>query len=381
MTRWPIHPPPVAGEALTSWLRRIATEYRLSIDDLIFDLGFVLDPDTDLDMDVPAGLIEQLSLRSGVSGERIQMMSIRGYVPWLVDDLSPAPEAFATYARQFSVLLAPRRRRKRAVGPWTAWRAQQRYHRFCPVCLAQAAPVYPYQLFWSWPVMLTCPFHHCRLEEFSGVHGHYDCLEPLAPPSTVYSLDHPVVVMDRRTWQGLTCGYVDLPRRRVHAGVWFRLLRTIVDELCATVSECGVAAAITQQVWARTGHEYRAGLSIWRVYERLTMAQQHQVLEASATAICLLENSDIAGRGHQAALFLPEPEVDIAPGRLRQRNPPVSAWVKLWPALTEAIEEAQQDPYAARRLFNFIVAYRRRDEKYVQSVRDNFEDLGISLKY
>lgn len=40
MTRWPVHPPPVIGEALTSWLRRIATEYHLSVDDLIFDLGF-----------------------------------------------------------------------------------------------------------------------------------------------------------------------------------------------------------------------------------------------------------------------------------------------------------------------------------------------------
>ncbi|MCT1464718.1 hypothetical protein [Corynebacterium sanguinis] len=49
--------------------------------------------------------------------------------------------------------------------------------------------------------------------------------------------DHPVSVMDERTWQALTIGYVDLPRRRVHAGIWFRLLRTIIDELGATRSE------------------------------------------------------------------------------------------------------------------------------------------------
>lgn len=381
MMRWPIHPPPVEGEALTSWLGRIATEYHLSVDDLLFDLGCVLDSDADLDLDVPAGLIEELSLRTGVSGERIQMMSMRGYVPWLIDDLSPAPEAFATYTRQFSVLLPPGRRRTYATGPWMAWRAYRRYHRFCPVCLTRSAPAYPYQLFWSWPVILTCPFHHCRLEPFTGVHGHYDYLEPLTPPSTVYPPDHPVVVMDRRTWQGLTCGYVGLPRRRVHVGIWFRLLRTIIDELCTAISDCGVAAPVIQEVWGQTGQDYRAGLAMWRPYERLPMVQQHQLLEAAATAIHLLENSVLAGRGRQSVLFLPEPEVDTDPGRPTPTKPsPVSAWPELWSALTAAIEEARRDPDAAHRLFNFAVG-RRTDEKHVHNVRDTFEELGISPNF
>ena len=96
----------------------------------------------------------------------------------------------------------------------------------------------------------------------------------------------------------------------------------------------------------------------------------------------LLESSDLIGRGQQAALFLPEPDVEVHPGRPRSMRPsPVSAWVELWPALTDAIEEAQRDPEMARRLFNFIVALRRKDEKYVQSVRDNFGDLGIPTNF
>jgi hypothetical protein len=37
--------------------------------------------------------------------------------------------------------------------------------------------------------------------------------------------------MDRRTGEALTTGIVTLPRRPVHAGLWFRLLRTLLDEV------------------------------------------------------------------------------------------------------------------------------------------------------
>lgn len=100
------------------------------------------------------------------------------------------------------------------------------------------------------------------------------------------------------------------------------------------------------------------GLWIWCLCEHLTMAQQHQ-----------------------ASLVLPEPEVKVDPGLPRFMKPsPVSAWSELWPALTAATEDAQQDPYAARRLFNFIVG-RRADVKHIHNVRNTFEDLGISTNF
>ena len=41
----------------------------------------------------------------------------------------------------------------------------------------------------------------------------------------------PVLSMDRRTEQALSAGSVDLPGRAVHAGVWLRVLRTLIDEV------------------------------------------------------------------------------------------------------------------------------------------------------
>lgn len=79
--RWPLHPRPVLGEALTSWLHRIADGYGITVDDLAFDIGYSLDGDADLDLAPPEGLIEALAIRTGVSSDRIHLMSISGYTP------------------------------------------------------------------------------------------------------------------------------------------------------------------------------------------------------------------------------------------------------------------------------------------------------------
>jgi hypothetical protein len=42
--------------------------------------------------------------------------------------------------------------------------------------------------------------------------------------------------MDRRTHEGVTTDQVTLPRRTVHVSVWFRLLRTVLDEINTPIS-------------------------------------------------------------------------------------------------------------------------------------------------
>ncbi|MFX7849578.1 TniQ family protein, partial [Acinetobacter baumannii] len=60
-----------------------------------------------------------------------------------------------------------------------------------------------------------------------------------------------IATMDRRTWQALTTGHVELPRRRIHAGLWFRLLRTLLDELNTPLSACGTYAGYLRLIWER----------------------------------------------------------------------------------------------------------------------------------
>lgn len=153
----------------------------------------------------------------------------------------------------------------------------------------------------------------CRLEIYEGAPGYYygwlqDPPAPREPSPAIQS-------MDARTWQALTTGGVESPRRHVHAGMWFRLLRTLIDELGATLKESG--HRLTRQVWEHAGHPPRAGQLVWHPYEALPLKVQLQSLEAAATAIDLLENATLTGQGRQAALLLPEPEVAIDSGRRR----------------------------------------------------------------
>jgi hypothetical protein len=60
--RWPLHPRPLAGEALSSWLRRVAAAYGLYVDDLlVHDLGYQSMSSEQLDLGPQNSLLEQLS--------------------------------------------------------------------------------------------------------------------------------------------------------------------------------------------------------------------------------------------------------------------------------------------------------------------------------
>lgn len=387
--RWPLHPAPVDGEALTSWLRRIARQYDLSENDLVVDLGYVPDRTVQLDVAAPDGVVDQLALRTGVSRDRIQMMSLSGYTPWLIDDLAPVPDGFSTYTRQLAVLLPAGRRRDRTAASWRAWTSSpgSQRQRLCPQCVAEAAVPRPYLLAWSWPLLLTCPLHHCFLESHEGARGYYFWMGARPPQPRPLPDDHPVSVMDERTWQALTIGYVDLPRRRVHAGIWFRLLRTIIDELGATRSECGAAQCLIQAVWEHLDYPFRAGQRSWRPYERLSFIQQQHTLQAAAAAMHLLETGVLTGRGPDAVLFLPEPETFVPPGRLVRKKPPVKQepsaaelMQKAYDSLDAMIDKARYDPVTAQHFLE-LMTYPPGDEDSRQHVRNSLTHLGIPLEF
>ncbi len=90
--------------------------------------------------------------------------------------------------------------------------------------------------------------------------------------------------MDAWIWQAITAGWVDLPRCRVHTAVRFQLLRTLLDELGATIAECSMARSAVRQVWEMTDHPARAGQYRWRPYEQPPAAAQGQTLEVAAAA-------------------------------------------------------------------------------------------------
>ncbi len=375
--RWPLHPAPQEGEALSSWLNRVAACYQMDVHELlVHDLGHSqLD---DLDTAPPTSLLTALAQRSSVEVERLRVMSLAGWVPWLLDSLDDSlPAALETYAFQCSVLLP--KRKARSITRWRAWLPSQPMRRACPLCLNDPANQ-AVLLVWQLPLMLSCPLHGCWLASYWGLPGRYlqwDNAEAAPRPANAA-----IASMDRRTWQALTTGFVELPRRRIHAGLWFRLLRTLLDELNTPLSHCGSSAGCIRQVWEQCGHPLRAGQSLWRPFEVLAPAVQVQMLEAAATAIVLIESRALLPRGEHVALFLTEPPTGFTNG-LPEKKPkpqPVNHWQRAAQAIGEAIMEARHNPETARSLFA-LASYGRRDHESLERLRLTFANEGIPLEF
>lgn len=194
--RWPLHPAPREGEALSSWLNRVAACYHMDVHELLaHDLGH--DRLDDLDTAPPLSLLMALAQRSGVELERLRGMSLAGWVPWLLDSLDDSlPAALETYAFQCSVLLP--KRKARSIARWRAWLTNQPMHRACPLCLNDPANQ-AVLLVWQLPLMLSCPKHGCWLESYWGLPGRYlqwDNAEAAPRPANEL-----IACMDRRTWR------------------------------------------------------------------------------------------------------------------------------------------------------------------------------------
>ena len=279
--RWPLHPRPGHGEALSSWLHRLATVYEMGADELVrHDLtppgAPALGPIRSLDMEVPSELIATLAERTGVPEQRLRRMTVAGWVPWLLDSLQPEPSpgvAFETYVRQDSVLLTFKERPHREVTNWQAWlplnSKNRPISRACPTCVEPATSgAFQLPLIAQLPLTLTCPQHGCRLEPAIGSYTflgweHGETHARAAPGQ--------ITVQDARTDEALSTGMVVLPRRTIHIGVWFRLMRTVIEELSIPLSKLRVGPRRTiEHIWQRTGHPVRGGIvGAARTYETL----------------------------------------------------------------------------------------------------------------
>lgn len=385
--RWPLHPPPSEGEALTSWLSRLAEVYGLSVEELIrhnlAPPGLDL-PDhhtSALDLSPPSGVLPALAERTGVPLDQLRHMTVAGQAPWLLDTLDPEPlpgAAFDTYVHQDSVLLTAKERPHRQVPSWRAWLPAdpKRWprRRACPTCMSTAASAV-FTLASQLPLTLSCPQHGCRLEPVSGALGNFILWEKQDTHATTAST--PVIAMDRRTHDGLRTGTVTLPRRSVHVGVWFRLLRTIIDELTAPVSTLRIRShRSVRLIWHAAGHPVRAGMvAPWRPYEALPWPKQQMLLEAAAATLDLIKTGEVTAHGTLAPLLTPEPHRPVYDGTPPAPRPR-DYWQEIRDAMDKAIALAQEDPVAARQLLSTLSALTRSEATF-QRIRDDLIVLGI----
>lgn len=356
--RWPLHPQPGPLESLSSWLGRLAEPYEMPVVDLLRNLGH-LDPavPSDLDADPPTALLAALADRTGVHPDRLRAMTLAGHVPWLFDMLPVPPhhaqQVFDTYVRDNSVLFARSAaghhvlgyRRRDWAGPWLLTRPT--VPRVCPVCAE--APDRGTALVWRLALMTSCAEHGCRLQDV--VHVRTSLL--LGEPARVEPPDAARGALDQYTHQALTTGRVALPGREVHAGVWFRMLRSLLHEVSlAPGSQTADARGVLRQIWQATGHRERAGLNVWRPYEEMDDGMRDAMLDAAAAAVRLAADGAITARGRLGSALQAPPRGYVYGGD--KPPPPHRRPQDFATAVQEALAWACADPGAARQLLGLL---------------------------
>ncbi|MGN2642440.1 TniQ family protein [Nocardia takedensis] len=361
--RWPVHPRPSALESLSSWTDRLAGLYAVKVADLLGpNLGVLVSIPDVLDTDPPAQVFTALAQRTGVPAGQVRALTLPGWVPWLFDAY-PLPErdaedGFYTYVRQFSVLLAPGEAprfevssRRRWRGPWIP---SHPLRRSCPRC--EAGPDPARALIWQLPLTVSCPEHRDRLAsnveifaaEVAGV-----AYEPVP-------VGDPVAKLDDYTRQAFCDGAVRLPGRAVHAGVWFRLLRCLLDELSLAGTTVSLSSReLLAQVWDATGEPIRAGLRTWQPYESLEWDTQEKLLRAAATALELAADQRIHPRGSLSGLLTEPRPVPVYDGDSPWPPPPDRAdraWWNVVRAMNTWRARAVVDADAARAMLRMLIA-------------------------
>ncbi|TDO30241.1 TniQ protein [Kribbella sp. VKM Ac-2527] len=384
--RWPLHPRPEPGEALSSWLERTARLYGMSVAVLLrHNLGSAsaLLGDAEaasLDWDPPTAVLTALGERTGVPPGELRRMTMAGWVPWLTDTLDAGDHrqaVFDTYVRQDSVLLAPGEAGCNTAQRFRTWRGPwlpaHPLRRVCPECAKD--PQRGTALMWRLPIMTGCATHACRLEPERDVNLAAHGLAPLIPAS----VDPLVVELDRRTHEGVTTGMVTLPGRAVHVGVWFRLLRTLLDEVSMSLSRVGVRSRLTlERVWQATGRPVRAGLTVWRPYEQLDWPLQEAMLHAAAVALRLAADRRIAPRGTLGSALAEPPHERVYDGddpRPRMAVPDLTTAVDAW------LATARTGPEPAGHLLRLLTAFDPSPANFAKQLHFLISQAGIPAEF
>lgn len=375
---WPLHPRPFEAEALSSWLDRVAAVYDFSLEDLlIYDLGYELST-YDLDYNPSNKLLEIISHRSHLSFDRLYRMTFRSWMPFILDPHELAPHRFETYVFQYLFLLSSYASSYSVAANWRPWFGHCETVRACQLCLESNLKGVIH-LSWKLPFMMTCPLHKCRLQaciNYSRGYVYWKKEEVMDHPVT-----KDILTMDRRTQQALMTGKVDLARGSIHAGVWFRFLRSLLNELSLPLSCHRARRTDIEKIWHQCGYPLRAGLHIWKPYEYLSLPLQMMLLEASATAMGMFEAGKLQVSGKFFRLFLPDPmsEDDWPPGHL-EFVPMISQSRSFEDLFDQAVAKAKTDREAAQEL-RALYLWGRKDPDVIKQIDAIFLKLGIPFDF
>ncbi len=378
--RFPLRPLPLPEEALSSWIARLAAAMGVGNEDvLVAGLDMPLLTDDQLDYQPPLTLLTRLAARTTVPVDALRAMMMEGYVPLLIDQLTPAPDLMQTYTNQHWFFVRPEGRalqRSQDLVPWQASVPPRLWT--CPRCLRDDARPYR-RLYWRLAWMGSCPAHGVLLEERPGLLW--------APASVQTTVAHPdLLFLDGLTLQAITGGTVVLPNgRRLHGGSWVRMVRAVIDELDLTMQEAQQARGTLRVFWTTHGLGYRAGVGRPRPFEMHPPERQRLLLTVAGTALRMLCTGEVASRSPWATLLAPcAPQDDLVSHPVqssggRHNTWGLSAQPTLGALLQQWVEVCRADPASAVQMRQWLLAGSRRHPDPVAHVDQLLTELGIPL--
>lgn len=363
-TRLPIHPQPLPQEALSSWLWRLADAYDMGVSEFAEAALGINRPDIELvDFWPSAALIKKLAERTGVPSGRIRAMTIAAYVPYLLDSLTPQNGIFSNYCCQFGAFENPAQRIRPVRSawwlPWLSGDLAGGRMVGCIHCLRSDRRRFG-RLHWRANWMASCPEHGVLLQAASPA-------EQSEYPAPIES-DAVLATLDGLTLQAVTKGRVRLPGGRiVHGGLWLRVLRGVIDEICRPRRMKDPARPSVEAAWAAADLPYRHALGRWGIYEKLGRLERANVLKVAALAMRPLIRA-----GFQPLKTSTRP-LETAASRVLVRN------FELMPIEIENITmlARENDDVAIdlRRMLN----YQPRSAQFVAQTDETLKSLGIPV--
>lgn len=301
-TLWPIHTRPLPEEALSSWLKRVSKQLGCTTRDLlVYDLGLANQCDYQLDMESQQDLASRLTAKTGVPIDQIYSMNVGSLVPMVLDTLSRSYEYARDYIGGFEVIRGPRSKMELSWGLWKPWVSSYRDGELlvCPFCLKNGEPYL--RLHWRMSFVLTCPGHRLWLQRFKLTHRNTienGCLV------AVEEAPKEVCNVDLVSLEALTSGFAYHAGRRIHAGMWFRLLRRVIYEVHAHRDFTRpYENKSCKQVWSITGYRKPTATEGRNIYERAPLYRQRKLMVASAAALKLIAEHKLSTYGRHAELL------------------------------------------------------------------------------
>ncbi|GLH74902.1 hypothetical protein GETHLI_34040 [Geothrix limicola] len=289
---WPIRPPPLGGELLSSWMTRIAKANGVSLQCLCWETW----PGSDLlmrdiDRHPPPGFIEELAKHSGHPAASIQRLVLRSLVGRLLVNLPPG-------------------------SGWVQWilpillRTRAAYGiQYCPECLAKDIEPH-WRLNWRLAFVTTCPQHFRVLSDTCsscGVapnplalfKGKRPATEPVPvhlcrwcgqdfrvicnDPSNSNSPSKGVVHFETTLLQALQENWMDVPGHGlVHSIPYFRGLHLIVTILASKGQSGRFRAAVCQELGIDQPPKLIPGRGGRVLFELQNVSTRHQLVAMAA---------------------------------------------------------------------------------------------------